>query len=132
MELLLIFIIFIFFPKDSIEIIPNWNLDSAADKLLSSSGSITFTLVEREMYSVKVKLDKTITKSDSIITQTNNLYIDGGNAIAVNFENIESFYKLNGVYIVCPKGKYHPYDATNKKYLTPLGFEEKGDWDLKC
>ena len=115
MELLLIFIIFIFFPKDSIEIIPNWNLDSAADKLLSSSGSITFTLVEREMYSVKVKLDKTITKSGSTITQTNNLYIDGGNAIAVNFENIESFYKVNGVYIVCPKGKYHPYDATNKK-----------------
>ena len=114
MGLILIFLIFIFFTKDSIEIIPNWNLDSSAIKLLSSSGSITYTVVDREMYSVKVKLDKTITKTGNAITQINYLSVNGGTSNVVEFENIESFYHINGIDIVCPKGSYHPYDATNK------------------
>ena len=81
---------------------------------------------------MKVHLTKTITKSESTITQKNSLSVNEGTAFEVDFENIESFYHLNGIDIICPKGKHHPYDATNKKYLTPSNFEEKGDWDLKC
>ena len=132
MELIPLFISLLYLIKYSIEIIPNWNLDSSGIALSFSSGSITYTLVDREMYSMKVKLTKTITKSGNTITQTNYLSIGGGTSFAVNFENIESFYHLNGIDIICPKGKYHPYDATNKKDLIPDGFEEKGNWDLKC
>ena len=128
------FILIILLLSFSLEIIPNWNLSSSAVALLTSSGSITYTLVDRDMYSMKVKLTKTITKSGDTINQENYLSIGEGTAFAVDFENIESFYNLNGIYIICPKGKYHPYDATNKKYFSPkdVGFEEKGDWDLKC
>ena len=132
MELIPLFISLLYLIKYSSEIIPNWNLDSSAIKLSFSSGSITYTLVDRDMYSMKVKLTKTITKSGNTITQTNYLSIGGGTSFPVQFENIESFYHLNGIDIICPKGKHHPYDATNKKDLIPDGFEAKGNWDLKC
>ena len=132
MEVILIFILFIISFKYSLEIIPNWNLNSSGINLLSSSETIKYTVVDREMYSFKLKLSKTIIKSGNIITQNNTLSINGGYEFNVEFENIESFYHLNGIDIICPKGKYHPYDATNKKYLIPANFEEKGDWNLKC
>ena len=134
METFPILISFIILLSYSLEIIQNWNLSSSAVALLTSPGTITYTLVDRVMYSMKVKLIKKITKSGDTITQTNYLTIGSDTSFAVDFENIESFYNLNGIYIICPKGKYHPYDATNKKYFSPthVGFEEKGDWDLKC
>ena len=132
MELIPLFFYLLYLIKYSSEIIPNWNLDSSAITLSFSSGSITYTLVDRDMYSMKVKLTKKITKSGNTITQTNYLSINGGTQFAVQFENIESFYHLNGIDIICPKGKYHPYNATNKQYIIPNGFEEKGNWDLKC
>ena len=85
---LLTFILLLFY---SIEIIPNWNLDSAAVKLLSSSGSINYLVVDRYMYSMHVKLKKTITKEGDTITQKNYLSIGSGDAFEVDFENIESF-----------------------------------------
>ena len=132
MEIFLKYISFIILFSVSLEIIPNWNLDASAIKLLSSDGSITYPVVDREMYGMKVKLTKNITKNGNSITQTNSLSIGGGTAFIVDFENIESFYNLNGINIICPKGKYHPYDATNNVYFQPSGFEIKGDWDLKC
>ena len=132
MELIPLFISLLYLIKYSIEIIPNWNLDSSGIAIPFSSGSITYTLVDRLLYDMNAKLTKTITKSGNTITQTNYLSIGGGTSFAVNFENIESFYHLNGIDIICPKGKYHPYDATNKKDLIPDGFEAKGNWDLKC
>ena len=126
---LLTFILLLFY---SIEIIPNWNLDSAAVKLLSSSGSINYLVVDRYMYSMHVKLKKTITKEGDTITQKNYLSIGSGDAFEVDFENIESFYNLNGINIICPKGKYHPFNADTKQHFQPDNFEEEGDWDLKC
>ena len=127
-----IFIGFMILLSYSLEIIPNWNLNSSAVNLLPTSGSVTYTVVDRDMYAMKVKLIKTITKSGETITITNSLSINEGISFNVDFDNIESFYHLNGIDIVCPKGKYHPYDATNKKYLQPTNFEIKGNWDLKC
>ena len=132
MEFILTFICFIFSFRYSFEIIPNWNLDSSAVELIPSSGSISYPVVYRIMYNMKVSLTKTITLSDNTITQKNYLSINDGTGFEVNFENIESFYHLNGIDIICPKGKYHPYDATNKRYFQPSNFEIKGDWDLKC
>ena len=132
MEIFPSFIALIFFLNFSLEIIPNWYLASSAVNLLPDSGSITYTLVDRDMYSMKVKLTKTITKNDNTITQVNYLSINGGSEFIVDFENIESFYHLNGIDIICPKGKSHPYNATSKRYFQPNNFEEKGDWDLKC
>ena len=132
MEIFLKFIPFFILFCFSLEIIPNWNLNTSAIKLLSSDGSITYTVVDRDMYGMKVKLTKKITKSGNTITQTNYLSIGEGAAFEVDFENIESFYNLNGINVICPKGKYHPYNATNKAFFQPSGFEEKGNWDLKC
>ena len=132
MELFLIFILSIFLLQFSQEIVPNWNLDVAAVKLLTGD-SITLTIVDRDMYGMKVKLTKTISKNENGITQKNYLKIgDDGNEIEVGFENIESFYYLNKIHIICPRGKYQPYDATNKKNFSLSDFEEKGNWDLKC
>ncbi len=132
MELFLIFILSIFLLQFSQEIVPNWNLDIAAVKLLTGD-SITLTIVDRDMYGMKVKLTKTITKNENGITQKNYLKIgDNGNEIEVGFENIESFYYLNKIHIICPRGKYQPYDATNKQNFSLSKFEEKGNWDLKC
>ena len=132
MEFILTFIYFIFSFRYSFEIIPNWNLDSSAVQLIPSSGVISYPILYRDMYGMRAKLTKVITLSDNKITQNNYLSVNDGTGFEVNFENIESFYHLNGIDIICPKGKYHPYDATNKGYFEPSNFEIKGDWDLKC
>ena len=122
MEFILTFIYFIFSFRYSFEIIPNWNLDSSAVQLIPSSGVISYPILYRDMYGMRAKLTKVITLFDNKITQNNYLSVNDGTGFEVNFENIESFYHLNGIDIICPKGKYHPYDATNKRYFQPSNF----------
>ena len=77
----------------------------------------------------KGKFKKKIERNGNIINHTNYLDIDGQSEIEVDFENIES-YSRN--LIICPKGKYHPFNYHTKTYITPSNFEDKGNWDLKC
>ena len=85
MELIPLFISLLYLIKYSSEIIPNWNLDSSAITIPFSSGSITYTLVDRLLYNMNAKLTKTITKSGNTITQTNYLSIGGGTSFPVHF-----------------------------------------------
>ena len=134
MELFLCFIFFINLFKLSQEIVPVWDIDSSAINLLSGTKTEEkYAVVDKNLYSVHAYLEKTITKNDTGIFHSNTLKMDSGEAIPVDFENIESFYKINNnVYIVCPKDKHQLYDATNKQYFEPKDFVEKGNWDLKC
>jgi hypothetical protein len=65
----------------------------------------------------------------------NNILVVNHN---VDFEEIESAYTdVNGRYYICPKGRNHPiYEyKTNNIIMEPLkpdGFDDNGDWELKC
>ena len=52
----------------------------------------------------------------------------------VDFDDIDSHYtnKLGKTIIICPKGKFHPYDFNDNNYIIPSGFEDRGGWDLRC
>ena len=113
-------------------IIPLWNLENSAINLLSSSTEYTYIVVDRELYGMKVKLTKTIKKTETGISHENFLSVNGGTPFKVDFENIESFYNINSKYIICPKGKNKLYSATDKAYFEPTGFYNSGNWDLKC
>ena len=126
--LILIFSVF----KFSSEIIPIWNISTSATNLLSSRNEHDYYVVDRVMYGMTVKLRKVITRSESGISHNNYLKIGDGSENQVFFENIESFYYLNNINIICPKGKYHIYNADTKEYITPSGFTGNGNWDLKC
>ena len=34
--------------------------------------------------------------------------------------------------MVCPRGKFHPYDVESDSYIVPPSFDEEDDWDLSC
>ena len=75
-----------------------------------------------------------MTQSDGVITTKNILSI-GSNTREVAFDDIDSHYtyKMGYDILICPKGKFHPYDFNNQRHIEkPSGFLEKGDWDLRC
>ena len=82
-----------------------------------------------------VKLLKQITKTDEVIT-TKNILIVGGVTRTVNFDFIDGYYRdrinIDNV-VICPGGKFHPYDVINGQHINaPSGFEDSGNWDLRC
>ena len=122
----------LFFPI--ISVLPIWNLAKSSRELLTSN-SYTYTISHREMYSLKAKLEKTITRSESgAITHTNKLCIDDTDCSTVNFENIESFYKLSDTRkLLCPMGKFDPINLNGNNQITNNNFDRNShNWDLKC
>ena len=127
------FIFLLVLLDSSLGIVPIWKIAPASINLLSSSNPYEYLVVDRELYEMKVKLKKVITKSGTEITHSNYLKIgDGGTFNQVNFENIESFYKINNVNLICPKGKSHLYNADTNQNITFSWFQEKENWDFKC
>ena len=112
-----------------VSIIPNWNLSSSAIDLLSSSNNYEYSISDRYLWARRVNLRKKIERNGNMINHTNYLDIDGQSEIEVDFENIES-YSRN--LIICPKGKYHPFNYHTNNYTISSNFEDKGNWDLKC
>ena len=123
-----------------ISIIPKWNLENFAKDLLAESNPYTYTIADREMYDLLAHLEKTITKEGSTITHKNKLVIKNTDTNDrnektcenVNFENIESFYKL-GKRLLCALGKHHPIDLDNScTEITNGNINSEKEWDLKC
>ena len=123
-----------------ISIIPKWNLENFAKDLLAESNPYTYTIADREMYDLLAHLEKTITKEGSTITHKNKLVIKNTDANNrnektcenVNFENIESFYKLDK-RLLCALGKHHPIDLDNScTEITNSNINSEKEWDLKC
>ena len=120
------------------EIVPNWELSSNSINLLPSGGEITYNVIYRNMEGLEVYLYKTIAKNaDNQITKTNKIQVkNSGNwektVDNVAFDNIESVYYLDNYNIICPKGKFHPYNVYTEEYIEAIDMSGKGDWDLKC
>ncbi len=127
---MLAFILFINFFNLIVLIVPNWNLASSGIDLLSDSlSNYAYFITDRNLWSVRVQLRKEITRNEEGISHSNFLFVQGNSEFSVDFENIESNADN---YIICPKGKNHPYNANTRQYLEPSDFEEKGNWDLRC
>ena len=123
---------FLFFQTNSF--IPVWDFYSKSIDLLSSQvSSYNYTIYESNFFSLDIKLEKVFNRTNNIITHKNYLTI-GETTQEVKFEDIDSVYsdELGCSILICPKGKYHPYDFIGMKFIVPDGFEEKGDWELKC
>ena len=113
--------------------IPNWNISSQSIDLLSSTSSYDYQIYSKYSYEITVTLNKTIVKTDTGITTQNKLTV-GSETINVDFEDIDSHYKnkLGCEIVICPKGRFHPFNFGNKTFLKPSSFQEKGNWDLRC
>jgi len=123
----------------SISEIPLWNIGKVAINLLSDSNTHKYTIFDRSMNNMNLRLEKIINKQKIGITQKNNLYIDNElvNDIDIDWEDIESFYNINGIKYICPKGRYFMYKYENSKLdkLKPDGFikfKDDSEWELKC
>lgn len=125
--------------KITISLIPNWNFkNSTIDLLSDSSKEVEITILDKEMYNCHIILTKKISKNGDNITQQNYLKIDNFPKKETNWEDIESFYNLEGHYFICPKGKeylyrYFPNEDKNPEIigLDYIPDKEK-DWELKC
>ena len=102
---------------------------SGIDLLSDSLSNYAYFITDRNLWSVRVQLRKEITRNEEGISHSNFLFVQGNSEFSVDFENIESNADN---YIICPKGKNHPYNANTRQYLEPSDFEEKGNWDLRC
>jgi len=116
--------------------IPNWDISQQGVDLmtLTSTGSYDYYLYQKTDYEITVTLKKTITLNNGVI-QTTNYLIIGEQQRIVNFDGIDSHYtnKMGYDILICPKGKFHPYDFNGQKHIdAPGGFEDAPDWDLKC
>ena len=121
--------------------IPNWDISKQAN-ILTTYLDMNYTLYEKTAYNIKVILKKKIALSGTQITTQNYIYAYdtssnqlGEGERPVDFDDIDSHYtdRLGCGILICPKGKYHPYDYYNKKHIDPPSyFEDKGGWDLRC
>ena len=113
--------------------IPVWDLSKSSIDLLLDSSSSEIPTYQSSAYDITVTLIKKIIKTGDDITTENLLTVNGETEV-VDFEKIDSHYanRLGCDILICPKGKFHPYDFNNKQFIIPTGFEEKGGWDLRC
>jgi len=113
-------------------VIPEWNLTQAGEDLLGDSNEITYTISDRNFYGNNLKMEKQIKRNSTTGEITTENYITINNdKKKVDFEQVQSFYSLYNIYIICPKGRFHPYNFNKEEYIIPKGF--KGEkWDLSC
>ena len=129
-------IIFVFLNllASTILVIPNWNIEKTSINLLGSSNTKSYDITYRDMYGLKLRLEKTINKLDNgTIIHFNSLYSNATNEVKnVSFENIESFYLLDNNQILCPIGKYDPINLTKIQEITNNNKEKNDDFEIKC
>ena len=112
MKIFINFIIIVF----GFSLVPIWDFKESSIDLLGTNNNYEYTILESSMYSLKSILKKKIIRNNGEIIHQNYLnvseYVKNNgdeylNPILtekeVQFENIESFYKLNNLYIICPQ-----------------------------
>ena len=115
-------------------ILPIWNLKNTSKELLgSNTDTYSYQITHRSMYNLVAKLTKNITRwGNGTITHENKLCIDSEECKTVQFEQIESFYKLSeSRKILCPIGKYDPINLINMEEISN-SITKSNKWDLKC
>ena len=117
-------------------VIPLWNLKNCSVDLLQNEKNYSYIITHREMYKMEAKLVKEIKKNDEgKIINENTLYINGISKGKVNYENLDSFYYLEGYKnLSCPMGKHHPIDLDNNMSEIENNdfYSSNANWELKC
>ena len=138
------FIFYLIFIQISFVIspIPNWDLSAQSINLMTSDNPFPdgYIIYKKYGYDITVILKKYIKRVNGVITIENYVsVIRNGQTLGpkkVDFDDIDSHYtgwKLGSDILICPKGKFHPYDFINERYITPTSsFEDRGGWDLRC
>ena len=93
-----------------------------------------YDIYEKDEIGFKITLNKTISRTDDKLINIENILTVKSDTKTVSFENIDSHYlnKLGAEVLICPKGKFHPYDFYEDKSIIPNNFEEIEYWDLRC
>ena len=122
--------IFLYIFKSSISFLPEWNIEKTSINL--DGWRIIY---DKTINGSHFRLSKKIDSNKNPIEIIN--YFEFDEAIAsfeTKYENIDSFYKINGVNYICPRGKFYIFRHNKGKisYLKPETFIETGIWDLKC
>ena len=118
-------------------VIPNWDITKIGQVLTTIYDQpYTYEVMNKNLWDVNLIMERTIKNKNGVLEYTNYVKMSGKDGKTaegtVEFDNIESFYYLNKVYYICPKGKYHLYDLTNKKEIIPNNFNSDYNYDLKC
>ena len=119
----------------SLSFIPNWNFSNSTEDLFSESSSEKIIIISQKIWwNDKIIIKKKLTKNSGSITEQNYFNINDGEDSETNWEFIESFYKINYKYYVCPSGKNYFSFIENGKIteLKPNEFSNEQYWDLKC
>ena len=124
-SLIICFLVF-----QALSVVPEWDLSKAGEDLLGTNSEITIEVNHRRFLSVDMIMKKKLTKENGSIKIKNLLNI-AGTEKEVPFDQVESYYNLFSTYIVCPKGKYHPYNFNTKEEVIPKDFVGE-NWDLRC
>ena len=114
-----------------LSVVPEWDLSKAGDDILGGETKKSIVIDHRIIDGMEMIMRKNITKTDTSITIINSLKIAEEEDKEVLFDQVESIYNLFDTYIVCPKGKYHPYDFKGGQPIIPKDFSGE-NWDLKC
>ena len=115
--------------------LPNWNFNNQAIDLFDSSATeYSYTIYQSTYDSKTATLWKKITKNDGVIASNTNYLTIDPNSKGVTFEDVDSFYTsfLGANYLICPKGKFHPYKFDNETEVKSSDFYGEADWDLRC
>ena len=119
--------------------IPNWDISAQSIVIDPSYNNNEIPLYDKTAYDIRVVLKKTIKKTNNVFSSENYLTVyQNGQTLGpktVNFDHIDSHYtnKLGYDILICPKGKFQPYDFNNGRHIDPPpGFADKEGWDLRC
>ena len=89
--------IFLILLQTNFSVVPLWNFKNTAIDLLELSNPYIYTITDRSMNDMRIKLEKIISKEDNMITHKNILYIDEEKVGKVDWEDIDSFYNINNI-----------------------------------
>ena len=125
----LFIIIFISLLKKFFSVVPIWDFYKSTIDLLSSDLSHEYS---RDGFNCQIL--KKIEKNNGEIIYKKYLIFDGNNKGEVDFEDATYFSStvFGANNVICPRGKFHPYEYSTNNNINTLSFNEEGDWDLKC
>ena len=137
MKNFLFYFLFLVIIKISFELVPNWNFQSSSIDLLNNPNKeFSYNVVDFELHSVKIRLNRAINIQDGEVKQKHTLFLDGIDFGETEFDDIESVYKNSeNKYFVCPKGNFHVYiykQNQGSSVFKPYDFPKVKNWNLLC
>lgn len=135
-----LFILYAKLIKLSHSIIPNWNIDkcgiSLLDNLNSENPYYFRYVVDRKMndiyFILRIEIDRYGNEGKNYFNFKDNSSDSG--RFGIEWEDIDSIYKFNERYFICPKGRNYlnVYSKNYDEIIPELIPYEIQDWELKC